>query len=82
MLMVEQFFGAFGTISYVPGRSICAADIADADMLLVRSVTQVNKALLEGSSSLICWLCDYWNRPYRSGLFSSERYRVRLCPGL
>ncbi|MDB4352587.1 4-phosphoerythronate dehydrogenase [Porticoccaceae bacterium] len=50
MLMVEQCFGAFGTISYVPGRSICAADIADADMLLVRSVTQVNKALLEGSS--------------------------------
>ena len=50
MLMVDQFFGEFGTISYVPGRSICAADIADADMLLVRSVTQVNKALLEGSS--------------------------------
>ncbi|UVW34050.1 4-phosphoerythronate dehydrogenase [SAR92 clade bacterium H455] len=50
MLMVDQFFGEFGTITYVPGRSLCAADIAGADILLVRSVTQVNKALLEGSS--------------------------------
>ena len=50
MLMVDQFFGEFGTISYVAGRTICAADIADADILLVRSVTQVNQALLEGSS--------------------------------
>jgi erythronate-4-phosphate dehydrogenase len=50
MLMVDQFFGEFGAISYLPGRTIRAADIADADMLLVRSVTQVNEALLEGSS--------------------------------
>lgn len=50
MLMVDQFFGGFGTITYVPGRSLCATDIADADILLVRSVTQVNQALLEGSS--------------------------------
>jgi erythronate-4-phosphate dehydrogenase len=50
MLMVDHFFGDFGTITYVPGRSLCAADIADADVLLVRSVTQVDQALLENSS--------------------------------
>ena len=50
MLMVDQFFGEYGSVTYVPGRSLCAADIADADVLLVRSVTQVNRALLEGSS--------------------------------
>jgi len=32
-----------------PGRSMGAADVVDADVLLVRSVTQVNAALLAGS---------------------------------
>ena len=50
MLMVDHFFGDFGRITYVPGRTLCAADVADADVLLVRSVTQVNQALLENSS--------------------------------
>lgn len=50
MLMVDHFFGDFGPITYVPGRSLCAADIADADVLLVRSVTQVDQALLENAS--------------------------------
>ncbi len=50
MLMVEEFFGHVGTIKYLPGRQICAADIADADVLLVRSVTPVDRALLQGSS--------------------------------
>lgn len=50
MLMVEEFFGHLGAIVYLPGRQISAADIADADMLLVRSVTRVDRALLEGSS--------------------------------
>ncbi|MDC1210994.1 4-phosphoerythronate dehydrogenase [Porticoccaceae bacterium] len=50
MLMVDHFFGEFGRISYVPGRDLCPADIVDADILLVRSVTQVNQALLENSS--------------------------------
>lgn len=32
-----------------PGRSICAADVKHADLLLVRSITTVNEALLKGS---------------------------------
>lgn len=48
--MVEELFGHLGTIAYLPGRQISAADIVDADMLLVRSVTKVDRALLEGSS--------------------------------
>jgi erythronate-4-phosphate dehydrogenase len=50
MLMVAELFGQLGTIEYLPGRQISAADVADADILLVRSVTRVDKALLEGSS--------------------------------
>jgi erythronate-4-phosphate dehydrogenase len=50
MLMVAELFGQLGTIEYLPGRQITAADVADADILLVRSVTTVDKTLLEGSS--------------------------------
>jgi len=47
--LLDEFFAAFGSIRRLPGRSISAADVRDADLLLVRSVTQVNRALLEGS---------------------------------
>tara|TARA_B110000967_G_C18896947_1_gene571421 strand:- start:2343 stop:3434 length:1092 start_codon:yes stop_codon:yes gene_type:complete len=50
MLMVEELFGQLGTIDYIAGRQISAADVADADILLVRSVTRVDQALLESSS--------------------------------
>lgn len=45
----EACFGAFGTLTRVAGREISAADVADADALIVRSVTQVDRALLAGS---------------------------------
>ena len=47
--LLDEFFAAFGSIRRLPGRAITAADVRDADLLLVRSVTQVNRALLEGS---------------------------------
>ncbi len=50
MLMVDELFGHLGSIEYIPGRQITTADIADADVLLVRSVTRVDEPLLKGSS--------------------------------
>ena len=47
--LLDEFFAAFGSLRRLPGRGITAADVRDADLLLVRSVTQVNRALLEGS---------------------------------
>lgn len=47
--LLDEFFAAFGSIHRLPGRGITAADVRDADLLLVRSVTPVNRALLEGS---------------------------------
>ena len=44
-----HFFGAIGELVLLPGRSIRAIDVRDADILLVRSVTQINSELLEGS---------------------------------
>lgn len=47
--LLESFFGDIGEIQPVSGRTMSAADVQNADILLVRSVTRVNQALLEGS---------------------------------
>ncbi|MHA3738769.1 4-phosphoerythronate dehydrogenase PdxB [Pseudomonas sp. Eth.TT006] len=47
--LLDAFFAGFGEIRRVPGRSIDRATVEQADVLLVRSVTNVNRALLEGS---------------------------------
>lgn len=47
---VEKVFSHFGKVITVCGREIQKDTLEDATMLLVRSVTQVNKELLEGSS--------------------------------
>lgn len=52
MPLVQQFFAEFGEICLFNGRALPADAIADADILLVRSVTQVNEALLAQNSRL------------------------------
>jgi len=46
---VAEAFGRLGEVRLVHGREISADTMRDADMLLVRSVTPVNRALLENS---------------------------------
>ncbi len=47
--LLDAFFADFGDIRRLPGRSIDRAAVADADILLVRSVTPVTREMLEGS---------------------------------
>ncbi|MBC3951104.1 4-phosphoerythronate dehydrogenase PdxB [Pseudomonas folii] len=47
--LLDAFFAGFGEIQHLPGRSIDRAAVAEADILLVRSVTPVTRELLEGS---------------------------------
>jgi erythronate-4-phosphate dehydrogenase len=47
--LADAFFQGLGELRRVPGRTLAASDVRDADVLLVRSVTPVNQALLEGS---------------------------------
>ncbi len=47
--LLMRFFGELGEIIQMPGRDISAADVAEADVLIVRSVTRVDQALLAGS---------------------------------
>ena len=55
--LVEAFFSGFGEITRVAGRSMSAATVKDADVLLVRSVTKVNEALLSGSQVRFVGTC-------------------------
>lgn len=45
----REYFAGFGELVLVSGRSISHADVQDADVLLVRSVTAVSPSLLAGS---------------------------------
>ena len=52
MPLVEAFFADMGEVERFDGRAINAADVAGADVLLTRSVTQVNSALLSQAKQL------------------------------
>lgn len=47
---VREAFSTIGDVVTVHGRSMTSATVRDADLLLVRSVTKVNGALLDGSN--------------------------------
>ncbi|AVO55158.1 4-phosphoerythronate dehydrogenase PdxB [Ectopseudomonas mendocina] len=55
--LLDEFFADFGTIRRLPGRAITAQDVRDADLLLVRSVTRVDRALLAGSQVSFVGTC-------------------------
>ncbi|MBC3208298.1 4-phosphoerythronate dehydrogenase PdxB [Pseudomonas sp. SWRI111] len=68
--LLDDFFAGFGEIRRVPGRSIDRATVEQADVLLVRSVTNVSRTLLEGSKVRFVGTCtigtdhldlDYFN---------------------
>lgn len=46
---VRQAFASLGEVTLLPGRGMRPEQVRDADILLVRSVTRVDRALLEGS---------------------------------
>jgi erythronate-4-phosphate dehydrogenase len=55
--LLDEFFADGGNIRRRPGRSISRADLGDTELLLVRSVTRVDRALLEGSAVRFVGTC-------------------------
>jgi len=45
----EEAFASLGEVRCLPGRSICRDHLQDADILVVRSVTRVDRSLLMGT---------------------------------
>ncbi len=54
---VREFFSSMGEVTTYPGREMSAEHVAQADVLLVRSVTEVNPQLLENSSVKFVGTC-------------------------
>ncbi len=46
---LQEAFSGLGDLSILPGRSIRSADLNNTNILLIRSITQVNEALLENT---------------------------------
>jgi erythronate-4-phosphate dehydrogenase len=46
---VKEAFASLGNLSVRPGRSITSADLKDTNALLIRSITRVDEALLNGT---------------------------------
>ncbi|OZY84647.1 erythronate-4-phosphate dehydrogenase [Cellvibrio mixtus] len=55
--LVDAFFSPLAQVIRLPGRNMTAADVKEADALIVRSVTQVNSALLAGSKVKFVGTC-------------------------
>ena len=50
LAFTDYFFAEFGEIQHKAGRTLSHADVENADALLVRSVTQVNEALIKNTA--------------------------------
>ncbi len=50
LAFTDYFFAEFGDIQQAAGRTLSHDDVADAEALLVRSVTKVNAALIENTA--------------------------------
>ena len=46
---LKEAFEDLGNLRILPGRSITSADLKDTNILLIRSITPVNKPLLNGA---------------------------------
>lgn len=79
--LVDAFFAGFGEIRRLPGRQITRADVHDADVLLVRSVTKVDRDLLEGSAVRFVGTCTIGTDHLALDYFHQEGIQWSSAPG-
>ncbi|WLG97565.1 4-phosphoerythronate dehydrogenase PdxB [Pseudomonas sp. FP198] len=79
--LLDAFFQGFGEIRRVPGRGIDRALVEQADVLLVRSVSQVNRALLEGSKVRFVGTCTIGTDHLDLEYFAEAGIRWASAPG-
>ena len=79
--LVDAFFAEFGEIRCLPGRQITRADVHDADVLLVRSVTKVDRDLLEGSAVRFVGTCTIGTDHLALDYFHQEGIQWSSAPG-
>jgi erythronate-4-phosphate dehydrogenase len=77
----REFFAPLGDLRLLPGRGITAADVRDADVLLVRSVTDVNAALLQGSAVKFVGSCTIGTDHVDTAWLAEHNIRFAYAPG-
>ncbi|WP_454864956.1 4-phosphoerythronate dehydrogenase PdxB [Pseudomonas rhizophila] len=79
--LLDAFFQGFGEIRRVPGRGIDRTMVEQADVLLVRSVTQVNRTLLVGSKVKFVGTCTIGTDHLDLDYFAEAGIRWASAPG-
>lgn len=76
-----EYFSSWGELRMYPGRQIGAGDVKDADVLLVRSVTKVNAALLSGSRVKFVGTCTVGRDHLDESWLRSQGIHIASAPG-
>ncbi|NBA96212.1 4-phosphoerythronate dehydrogenase PdxB [Pseudomonas sp. R5(2019)] len=79
--LIDAFFAGVGEVRRYSGRAIDRAAVQDADLLLVRSVTQVDRALLEGSRVKFVGTCTIGTDHLDLDYFEEAGIRWSNAPG-
>lgn len=78
---VRELFASFGDVYLLKGRDISTRDVQDADVLLVRSVTQVGQHLLNGSSVKFVGTCTIGIDHLQTDWLNANNVQWASAPG-
>jgi len=78
---IHDVFDGLGEVETFAGRSISVEQVKDADVLLVRSVTQVNESLLNGSSVKFVGTCTIGTDHIDQGYLKQQGIGFSAAPG-
>ena len=81
IVALAELFAPHGEVTSLPGRNICAADVKNADVLLLRSVTTVNKELLQGSSVKFIGSCTIGTDHLDTAWLDAQGIHWQYAPG-
>lgn len=74
-------FGQFGEVTLLAGRSLRRQDLVDADVLIVRSVTRVDRALLEGTRVRFVGSCTIGTDHLDTAYLTEQGIQFCSAPG-
>lgn len=79
--LIHRFFGEFGDVVVLPGREITHNDLKDADILIVRSITKVDKKLLAGTKVKFVGSCTIGMDHIDTDYLDSQSIKYTNAPG-
>lgn len=79
--LVRRFFSEFAHVVELPGREITSNDLKDADILIVRSITQVNESLLKGTPVKFVGSCTIGMDHIDTDYLDKQKIRYTNAPG-